>query len=77
MLSKEFLKWVLLANLIAWPVSWFAMNSWLRNFAYRTAVEWWIFVLAGAIAFGIALITVSFQTVRAATSNPVHALRYE
>jgi len=77
MLSKEFLKWVVLANLIAWPVSWFAMNTWLRNFAYRTSVEWWVFILAGALAFGIALVTISFRTVRASTSNPANALRYE
>ena len=77
MLSKEFLTWVILANLIAWPIGWFVMNKWLQNFAYRTSIGWWIFFLAGALAFGIALITVSVQAIRAATSNPVDALRYE
>jgi putative ABC transport system permease protein len=77
MLSKEFLKWVVLANLIAWPISWFVMNAWLQNFAYRTSVEWWVFVLAGALAFGIALFTISFRTIRSAAANPADALRYE
>ena len=77
MLSKEFLRWVILANLIAWPISWFMMNKWLQNFAYRASINWWIFFLAGGIAFGIALITVSVQAIRAATTNPVNSLRYE
>jgi len=77
MLSKNFLKWVVLANLIAWPISWLVMTKWLQNFAYRTSVDWWIFCLAGALAFGTALVTVSFRTVRAATGNPADALRYE
>lgn len=77
MLSKEFLKWVILANLIAWPISWYVMSKWLQNFAYRTSINWWIFFLAGGIAFGIALITVGAQAIRAATANPVNSLRYE
>ena len=77
MLSIEFLKWVVLANLIAWPVSWLVMNKWLQNFAYRVSVNWWIFVLAGSIALGIALITVGGKSIRAAFANPVDSLRYE
>jgi ABC-type antimicrobial peptide transport system permease subunit len=77
MLSKEFIKWVLAANIIAWPVAYVAMNSWLQNFAYRIDVGIWIFFLAGALALVIALLTVSYQAVRAAVANPVEALRYE
>jgi putative ABC transport system permease protein len=77
MLSKEFLLLVGFANLIAWPVAYFAMNHWLRGFAYRIDVSWGTFVLAGAMALFIALATVSFQAVKAALANPVEALRYE
>lgn len=77
MLNKEFAKWVSIAFVIACPVAWYAMNRWLENFAYRTDLSWWIFVLAGLIAMGIALLTVSFQSWRAATRNPVESLRYE
>ncbi len=75
--SKDFSKWVLLANLIAWPVAYFAMNKWLQDFAYRINIEWWIFALAGGIALVIALLTVSTQAIKAALANPVEALRYE
>ena len=77
LLSKDFIKLVLLANLIAWPVAWWAMHKWLQNFAYRIDIEWWVFVLAGGLALAIALLTVSTQAVRAALANPVEALRYE
>jgi putative ABC transport system permease protein len=77
MLSKEFIKWVLAANVIAWPVAYVAMNSWLQNFAYRINIGLWTFLLAGALALVIALMTVSFQAVKAAIANPVEALRYE
>ena len=76
-LNKSFLKWVLIANLIAWPVAWFAMNRWLENFAYRIVLSWWIFVLAAVLAVFIALLTVSLQTVKAALKNPIDSLRYE
>jgi putative ABC transport system permease protein len=76
-LNKSFLKWVLIANLIAWPVSWFAMNKWLENFAYRIGLSWWMFVVAAALAVFIALLTVSLQTVKAALKNPIDSLRYE
>jgi putative ABC transport system permease protein len=76
-LSNEFLKWVLLANIIAWPLGWWVMNSWLQNFAYKTEIAWWIFCSAGIIALVIALITVSLQSIKAAITNPVESLRYE
>lgn len=75
LLSKEFLYLVLVASLIAFPLSWWVMNSWLDNYQYRITISWWIFVLAGIIAAVIALITISFQSVRAALSNPVNNLR--
>ena len=77
MLNKEFIKWVAIAFIMACPIAWYAMNKWLQNFAYRTELSWVIFSLAGIIAFGIALLTVSWQSWRAATRNPVEALRYE
>lgn len=76
-LSKEFTIWVLLANFIAWPVAFLAMDKWLQNFAYRTGIPMWIFFVAAVIALLIALITVSYQAIKAASSNPVEALRYE
>jgi putative ABC transport system permease protein len=77
MLNKDFIKWVLVAFLVASPASWFLMNKWLENFAYRISLSWWIFVLAGLLALGIALLTVSWQSWKTATRNPVEALRYE
>jgi putative ABC transport system permease protein len=77
LLSKDFVKLVLLANVIAWLVAWYAMNRWLQNFAYRIEIEWWIFLLAGGLALVIALLTVSTQAIRAALANPVESLRYE
>ena len=77
LLTKGFTKWVLLANLISWPVAYYVMDRWLHNFAYRTHIELWIFPVAALLAFGIAVLTVSFLAVRAALANPVEALRYE
>ncbi len=77
MLNRDFIKWVLIAFVVASPLAWYAMNKWLENFAYKTELSWWIFVLAGLMALGIALLTVSWQSWRAATRNPVEALRYE
>ena len=77
LLTKSFSKWVIFANIIAIPVAYFFMNKWLQYFAYRIELYWWIFALAGSIAFVIALATVSFQTIKAATANPVKSLRYE
>lgn len=77
LLSRQFTKWVLIANVIAWPLAYFLADRWLRDFAYRTDINILIFVLAGAIALAIALGTVSYQAVRSATANPVNSLRYE
>ena len=77
LLNKEFIIWVVVAFIIATPVAWYVMHKWLQNFVYKTELSWWIFMLAGIIAFGIALLTVSWQSWRAATRNPVEALRYE
>jgi putative ABC transport system permease protein len=77
MLSKEFLRLVFIASLIAFPVSWWAMNKWLQSFAYRINISWWVFAVAGFITIFIALITVSFQAVKAAIANPVKSLRTE
>ncbi|HLZ87018.1 MAG TPA: FtsX-like permease family protein, partial [Puia sp.] len=77
LLSKEFLQLVGLSALIAFPLAWWAMDRWLQQFTYRIGIEWWIFLVAGLAALAIALMTVSFQSVRAAISNPVKALRSE
>ena len=77
LLNQNFIKWVAIAFIIAGPVAFYAMHKWLQNFAYKTSFSWWIFALAGMIALLIALLTVSLQSWRAATRNPVEALRYE
>jgi putative ABC transport system permease protein len=77
MLNRDFAKWMAIAFVLAIPIAYYAMNKWLENFAYKTQLSWWIFVLAGIVTFGIALLTVSWQSLRAATSNPVEALRFE
>jgi putative ABC transport system permease protein len=77
MLNKDFVKWVVVAFAIATPVAWYAMTKWLENFAYKTELSWWIFALAGMLALLIALLTVSWQSWKAATKNPVESLRYE
>jgi putative ABC transport system permease protein len=75
--SKEFTKWVILANVIAWPIAFYTMSKWLENFAYRTSIELWTFVLAAVLALLISLITITFQVIRAALANPVDSIRYE
>jgi hypothetical protein len=77
LLSKEFLILVLIALLIASPIAWFAMHKWLQNYTYRTSIDLWVFVFSGAISVMIALITVSFQSIKAALMNPVKSLRNE
>ena len=77
LLSKEYMLWVLISILIATPVAWYTMHRWLENFAYKTNLSWWIFALTGLLALGIAFLTVSWQSMKAATRNPVEALRYE
>ncbi len=77
LLSTQFAKWVLLANLLAWPCAYILMKNWLQGFAYRSAIAWWLFALTGTGTLAIALLTVSFQAFRAARQNPVDSLRYE
>jgi putative ABC transport system permease protein len=77
MLSAEFLKLVLIAILIAFPLTWFAMHKWLQAFAYRVDMQWWVFLLAGITAMLIAIVTISFQSIKAALANPVKSLRSE
>jgi putative ABC transport system permease protein len=77
LLNKNLVKWVVVSGIIATPIAYYAMNKWLESFAYKTSLSWWIFALAGLLALGIALLTVSWQSWRAATRNPVEALRYE
>jgi putative ABC transport system permease protein len=76
-LNWDFIKWILIAFIIAIPSAYYAMNKWLANFAYRTALSWWLFALAGFVAIFIGLLTVSIQSWKAAGRNPVEALRYE
>ena len=77
LLSKDFLKLVLIAAILAFPVAWYFMNKWLQDFAYRINMPWWIFFTAGIVAASIALVTISFQAVKAAIANPVKSLRTE
>jgi putative ABC transport system permease protein len=77
MLSKDFLKYVFIAALIAWPLSWLAVHRWLQDYAYRIDISWWIFVSAVLLAVVIALVTISFQAIKAAVANPVKSLRTE
>src|SRR5688500_16466098 len=77
LLSKDFLKLVLIANLIAFPVAWWAIDKWLQQYAYHIEVQWWVFLVAGIIAITIALITICYQAIKAALANPVKSLRTE
>ena len=77
LLSKEFINWVLLANVIAWPIAYYFMNNWLQDFAYRITLTIWPFLLSGLIAVLIAIATVSYQSIKAALANPVKSLKYE
>jgi putative ABC transport system permease protein len=77
LLSMDFVKLVLLAIVIASPIAWWGMNKWLQDFAYRIDISWWMFAAAGLVAILIALITVSFQSVKAALANPIKSLRSE
>src|SRR5678815_5689133 len=77
LLSRRFLILVIIASLIAFPIAWWAMNNWLKDFPYRIMISWWMFVIAIIAALVIALLTVSFQSIKAAVSNPVKSLRTE
>ena len=76
-LSKDFLKLVLVAAIIAFPIAWWSMNKWLINFAFHVNMAWWIFVMAGVIAWVIAFATIGFQSIKAAMVNPAKSLRAE
>ncbi len=77
LISSNYLRWILVANIIAWPIAWYVINKWLQNFAYRIDLTIWPFLLAGFTALIIALFTVSWLAIRAAKANPVESLRYE
>jgi putative ABC transport system permease protein len=77
LLNLDFIKWIVIALIVSTPIAWYTMNTWLQNFAYKTEITWWVFILAGIISIVVALITVSWQSWRAATRNPVESLRYE
>ena len=77
LLTRDFIKWVMVAFILACPIAWYAMHQWLQNFAYKTNLDLWIFALSGFLALVVALFTVSFQTIKASLKNPVDSLRYE
>ena len=77
MLSRDFLKLVVISWLIAFPVAWYAMNKWLQDFAYRVTISWWVFAIAGIFALAIALLTISSKAIRAAVANPARSLKSE
>ena len=77
LVNYDLIKWIAIAFIVACPIAYYAMSKWLENFAYKTTLSWWIFALAGVLTLSIALLTVSWQSWRAATRNPVEALRYE
>ncbi|MDB4901481.1 MAG: FtsX-like permease family protein [Mucilaginibacter sp.] len=77
MLSADFLKLVIISSIIAFPIAWYAMSKWLQDFAFRTNISWWVFFLAAGVTMAIALITISFQSIKAALTNPVESLRSE
>jgi putative ABC transport system permease protein len=77
LLSRNFTKWVVVANIIAWPIAWYFFNNWLNSFTERSGLAWWYFALAAVVSIFIALITVGYQTIKASKSNPIDSLRYE
>jgi putative ABC transport system permease protein len=77
LLNRNFIRWVVIAFIIATPIAYYIMHKWLQNYAYKAELSWWIFASAGMIALGIALITISWQSFRTAIKNPVESLRYE
>jgi putative ABC transport system permease protein len=77
MLSTDFLKLIIIASVLAFPIAWYAMSKWLQGFAFRTGISWWVFAMSAAITLAIALITISFQSIKAALTNPVKSLHSE
>ena len=76
-LSRDFVKLMLLANVLGWPLAYFTATQWLKNFAYRIDMSVWVFLAAGALSLGIALLTICFRSLKAALANPIESLRYE
>ena len=77
LISKEFVKWVIIAGVIACPLAWYTMNEWLQQFAHQVQIGFFVFFIAAGIALIISLITISTQSIKAATANPIKSLRYE
>ena len=77
LLSKEFIKWIIIANITAWPIAYYAMQSWLQNFAFRTEMGWEVFIVSAIAGFVIAIVTVSVQFTKAALANPIESIKYE
>jgi putative ABC transport system permease protein len=77
MLNSDFIRWFIIAFIIACPAAWYAMHKWLQNFTYKTELKWWVFLASGIIILTISLLTVTIQSWRVTTKNPVEALRYE
>jgi len=77
MLTADFVKLIVLASVIAFPIAYYAMNKWLQDFAFQTPISWWVFVLASGLTLVIAIITISFQSIKAAITNPANSLRSE
>ena len=77
MLTSDFVRLVVLANIIAWPLGWLLMDNWLKDFAYRIQISWLVFIAAGSAAFIIAIATISVQAIKAALMNPIKSLRTE
>jgi putative ABC transport system permease protein len=77
LLTMDFVRWIIISNIIAWPIAWYAMNKWLQDFAYRVDISWWPFAIAGVGALAVAMATISLHAVKAVTANPVKSLRYE
>jgi len=75
--SFEVIKWILIALVVAIPCAWYGVNKWLQSFAYQVDINFWVFLVAGALAFLIAMLTISYQAIKAARTNPVDTLRYE
>lgn len=77
LITKDFMKWIMVAIIIAFPLAWYFMKDWLQNFVYRVNIEWWMFVFTAVVALGVAFLTIAYQAIKAASANPVDSLRYE
>jgi len=77
LLSRDFVKLILIASVLAFPIAWWVMHNWLEDFSYRVSISWWVFIAAGSVALLVALFTVSFQAIKAAIANPIKSLRTE